>query len=1004
MPPEVPTPPGGAVSNQREESTEYKCTIGECTAAFGTKTELGLHKKSAHPVEYNDAINTQRKRARWSKEEIILLAKAEAAAAPDGVQFMNQHLAEKFPHRTLEAIKKRRQCAEYKSIVEGMLEREAQALVNEGDGQSAASSGIWDHKSGILDEIRHILSRMNNPNRKTRELIDIADDVMLGAETNGRLTRWLRKSFRHARLPKGPCVQTATVLTGSSAQKRRKEYAILQTLYDKDIGAATRIVLKDNNEVITMPASDEVTQFWKNIFESTEGSAMGGTPSWNNNPTLNQLWAPVKETDVRQSELDTNSAAGPDGVSVDNWRKVPALTRSLFYNLVLYTGHLEKELCGARTVLIPKETGLLTPGAFRPLSITSVVVRQLHKMFASRLKGLHKFDERQRAFTDCDGTMENLTILSAIVTHARQNKKEVHVATLDIRKAFDSVPHDVIHETIRQIGCPKVFGEYMASLYMNATTILQYAARNTPVNIRRGVLQGDPLSPLLFNAVMDRVIRMIDNDVGYMLNGKTFNCVAYADDIILISSTKVGMQTLLDKLASALTAIGLDLNTDKSSAMSMVPSGKEKKMKTVTNSLYRINGHQLKQIGVLDTWKYLGVYFEGSKVANRKISLNDDLQKLTRAPLKPQQRIEMLQRTVIPQHLHSLILGRTTMSKLKLLDGHVRRAIRKWLDLPQDVPLAYFYAGIKDGGLGIPCLAEMVPAIRKSRLEKFLNTGTSAATAMAESVHVSGQIEWCKRALSHIGDNVTKESRAATWRDKLDEKFDTKYLSLSRHAKASYSWVRAKAGEITGKDYVHYHHLRVGCLPSRARTLRGREGSRNCRAGCMVSETNRHTIQQCHRTHGGRMMRHDRIVDMLAEDLRSREGYNVVKEPRFTTSAGLRKPDLLITKDRNTMVLDVQIVSGTNLRQDHANKIQKYQDIPDLMEKVLRKCGSERVECTAVTISYVGVIEKDTNEVLNRLNVSEHRRFMMVTSVLRGSWLNWRRFNQMTTTSVPMSR
>lgn len=128
------------------------------------------------------------------------------------------------------------------------------------------------------------------------------------------------------------------------------------------------------------------------------------------------------------------------------------------------------------------------------------------------------------------------------------------------------------------------------------------------------MLQGDPLSPLMFNAI-DRAIRAIPETVGYCISGKKFKCVAYADDIIIVASTRMGMKMALNAFVSLLMTFGLKINVAKSSTLSLVPSGKDKKMKTLTTAQFKINDTILKPIGPLELWRYLGVYFGGTQMS-----------------------------------------------------------------------------------------------------------------------------------------------------------------------------------------------------------------------------------------------------------------------------------------------------------------------------------------------------------------------------------------------------
>lgn len=226
---------------------------------------------------------------------------------------------------------------------------------------------------------------------------------------------------------------------------------------------------------------------------------------------------------------------------------------------------------------------------------------------------------------------------------------------------------------------------------------------------------------------------------------------------------------------------------------------------------------------------------------------------------------------------------------------------------------------------------------------------------------------------------------------------DTSDLKDACKDTSSNSWVVDHAHKINGMEYIHYHHVRAGTLPSKARMARGCERDRLCRAGCGVSETNYHIVQQCHRTHGGRIHRHDRVVDMLYSHLDNHANCKVMREPRFRTELGLRKPDLLISEGNKTIVLDVQIVSGRDMKRDYLQKCSKYREIRGFETLVKRKCFTNAVEFQSLTMSYKGLIEESSSKLLDKLGINEQLRVLMVTSVLRGSWLNWTSFNRMTT-------
>lgn len=99
-----------------------------------------------------------------------------------------------------------------------------------------------------------------------------------------------------------------------------------------------------------------------------------------------------------------------------------------------------------------------------------------------------------------------------------------------------------------------------------------------------------------------------------------------------------------------------------------------------------------------------------------------DLERIQRAPLKPQQRLRMLTGYLLPRFLHVWVLGRVNAGALKECDWAIRASVRAWLHLPHDTPTEYFNAAIRDGGLDIPLVSRLVPILRLRRLSRLSNS------------------------------------------------------------------------------------------------------------------------------------------------------------------------------------------------------------------------------------------------------------------------------------------
>lgn len=111
------------------------------------------------------------------------------------------------------------------------------------------------------------------------------------------------------------------------------------------------------------------------------------------------------------------------------------------------------------------------------------------------------------------------------------------------------------------------------------------------IPVRRGVRQGDPLSPILFNLIIDIALRSILTHIGYRMGGQITNALTFADDVCLMATTtESDLQEALQAFESAVAKRGLILNPDKSLTMSQIASGREKKVKSVPGSFIVASG------------------------------------------------------------------------------------------------------------------------------------------------------------------------------------------------------------------------------------------------------------------------------------------------------------------------------------------------------------------------------------------------------------------------------
>ena len=135
------------------------------------------------------------------------------------------------------------------------------------------------------------------------------------------------------------------------------------------------------------------------------------------------------------------------------------------------------------------------------------------------------------------------------VGDAHTSKKDIVLCYLDFKGAFPSTVHEQLVRTLEFPGFPSDFTLLISNLYNGASTqFITPHGHTPPVEIGRGTLQGDPLSPLLFDLMIEPLIRWLNAaDKGYNITscGLELSSKWYADDGTLLTNSVDDLLSLL---------------------------------------------------------------------------------------------------------------------------------------------------------------------------------------------------------------------------------------------------------------------------------------------------------------------------------------------------------------------------------------------------------------------------------------------------------------------------
>ena len=89
---------------------------------------------------------------------------------------------------------------------------------------------------------------------------------------------------------------------------------------------------------------------------------------------------------------------------------------------------------------------------------------------------------------------------------------------VDLKKAFDRVRLADVIECLREREVPEQLVRIIKKL--NTATIARIKSHNQtsrPITIMNGIRQGDSLSPMLSNLIIDKIVMNLPKELGYRL-------------------------------------------------------------------------------------------------------------------------------------------------------------------------------------------------------------------------------------------------------------------------------------------------------------------------------------------------------------------------------------------------------------------------------------------------------------------------------------------------------
>ena len=141
---------------------------------------------------------------------------------------------------------------------------------------------------------------------------------------------------------------------------------------------------------------------------------------------------------------------------------------------------------------------------------------------------------------------------------------------MDLSKAFDLVEWTQLFTILKGKNVAPVFLRIMLYVYSNQSCDVRWgSSHSAKFPVQNGVRQGAVSSPLLFSVYIDGLIKELRaSGLGCRIDNFFYGCLGYADDLLLLSASRSGLQSMVKICEKFAQAKGLVFSTNEVAAKS----------------------------------------------------------------------------------------------------------------------------------------------------------------------------------------------------------------------------------------------------------------------------------------------------------------------------------------------------------------------------------------------------------------------------------------------------